>query len=861
MARKHPLALLIGLLLAAPALPAASATTAVADGIGTAGVGYTSQYGNALNPTGWLSPDAPVDPDGVSYLHGGMLRTPTGALYAYPPLLPPAHPIAGSDWSYRGQVQFGWQHVGGDDHALFFQRYAAWSTGWVLGLLDLQFENARTGAYVDVSASRVSDDDDYVRVSAGQYGRYKVSAFYRDVPYLQSTEAHPIWGGIGSERLTLPAGLTPGASTPAQVAAAAAAAPRREIGTKRSTTGLSFEGVLYRNWVGAASVTNEERNGTQLWGGSMFFSDTVETVRPVDATTTDVDLSLRNVGKQWHFLASYEGSFFRNHKDYLSYQSPFALASFSGAALPNPVYQGQWSLEPDNDYHNLRLDLSRSLKWDGSLDLTAGWGTMRQHDALAAPTNCTGLLGTGAYIIPCSDWNTTAALSQRTANARIDTGLLNAKLSFHPTPKFGWHASVRWYREDNKTNYLAYNPLTGQYGYIRDNGAQGTAVAGETGIFQPGNPLYDSAGDVLVRNNPYGYTDKVFELGGDWQLGRRNHLGVTYSFDDNRPRHRERSRVDEQKLKLDWSTRTAGGASLRVSYSYARRTGSSYDYDPYEQFYSASLPGYEELALADPAFTVADMRTYDLSDRTENKAKAILTYPLGQDMTLSGTVYGQWDHYDTRIGRTGTRSSGVNLQWQWLLSTRTNLSVYAGASRSRTSVANVNDADSADNGNALGTPGQVDPNLGGPLFPFANQWWQYDRERDYNAGLTFVHDFGRVRMDMSYAYTYTNSRDGYSYASDGALLYRGDGADAAAGDGFPNDIYKVRTLELGFDFPLTAKAGLRLYGRYERGTFSDYHYADLDALGLSTQRLLYTDLGPEGHYNASVVGVMLNLQL
>ena len=116
------------------------------------------------------------------------------------------------------------------------------------------------------------------------------------------------------------------------------------------------------------------------------------------------------------------------------------------------IYQGQFSLEPDNDYHNLRAELSRSLKWNGQLSLAAAWGTMRQDDPLLPPVTCTGTGGifispSADYTFNCADWNTSAALSQRTANARIDTGLLDAKITLHPSPKLGWHAGLRWLTE------------------------------------------------------------------------------------------------------------------------------------------------------------------------------------------------------------------------------------------------------------------------------------------------------------------------------------------------------------------------------------------------------------------------------
>ena len=337
------------LLLALPGLVAGTAAAQVADGSDTMRVG-DMQYGNALDPRGWTPMMAGIQ-EGFSWLHAGMKRTPTGVPYPYPPQADDGTPLApGSDWTYRGLLQLGYIHLNGDRNAEFFRQYSDWKNGFAPGYLGLMFDNRRTGEYVEFRGSRLSADDQYYRLRAGKYGSYRVEAFYRDMPHTVSTNAFPIWNGIGSNQLTLPASLTPGGSTPAQIAAASAAAPRRTIGLTRTRSGLSLEGELYHGWIGSAAISNEERKGTRLWGGPMFFAFNQlqgginETVRPIDFSTTDVNLSLRKVGKVWRFVGTYTGSFFRNHKDYLDYQSPFQLQNVVGVPQVANIYQGEFSL-------------------------------------------------------------------------------------------------------------------------------------------------------------------------------------------------------------------------------------------------------------------------------------------------------------------------------------------------------------------------------------------------------------------------------------------------------------------------------------------------------------------------------------
>ena len=859
----HPMsrAILLALLAGAPLAHAS-------DGSDTMRVG-DMQYGNGLDPRGW-SPLMTPDPDGMSWLHPGMLRTPSGALYPYPYDLAGKPLGQGGDWTYWGLLQLGYIHLGGDSNAEFFRQYTDWKNGAALGLLALGFDNPRTGSYVEFRGSRLSGNDQYYRLRAGRYGHYKVEAFYRDIPHTVSTNAFPIWDGIGSSNLTLPAGLTPGGSTIAAVQQASAAAPRRTIGLTRTRTGLSLEGELYRDWIGFASITSEKRDGTRLWGGPMFFNypfftDTgspfggdggiMETVRPIDFTTTDVNLGLRRVGKLWHFNALYNGSFFRDHKSYLDYQNPFLIHNVVGVPNVAPVVNGEYSLEPDNDYHNLRLELSRELKWRGELSLAAAYGTMRQDDDLLPPVNCTGTLGFSAgplqQLIPCDLWNTPAALSRSTGNARIDTQLLDAKLTFHPGRNFGWHADLRYYDEDNKTRYLAYNPLTGQYGYISENGAQGSVVPGETGIFDNG---YYASSNVQIASVPFGYRDTLLELGADWNVGESDSLSLVYTFDHNQPRHRERTRLDEQRIKLSWVSRSLGAATLRASFEYGDRSGGAYNYDPYEAYYSKSLPGFVNAGgIPPPAFTVDAMRKYDMSDRKETKARVILLYPLGDSSTVSATFYGNRDQYDALVGRQDTRTTGFTGEWDWQPAPHTNASVYIGAETTRLKLANV-----ADNESVVGAVGRDDPSFGGPLYPLENYWHDLDRERDYNAGITFAHDFGRVKLDLAWNYTQSLSQLGYDFASPGALTFP-DAAPLLDGR-FPDNHYRSSTFDAGLSFPVTESVGVRLFGRYQSGSFLDWHYLGFDDTLVYDHRV-YTDRGPQLHYRATLVGAMLSIKL
>jgi hypothetical protein len=359
---------------------------------------------------------------------------------------------------------------------------------------------------------------------------------------------------------------------------------------------------------------------------------------------------------------------------------------------------------------------------------------------------------------------------------------------------------------------------------------------------------------VQIASVPFGYRDTLLELGADWNVGQSNSLDLVYTFDHNQPRHRERTRLDEQRLKLSWVSRSLGDATLRASFEYGDRSGGAYNYDPYEAYYSKSLPGFVNAGgIPPPAFTVDAMRKYDMSDRKETRARVILIYPLGDASTVSATFYGNRDHYDALVGRQDTRTTGFTGEWDWQPAPHTNASVYIGAETTRLKLANV-----ADNESVVGAVGRDAPGFGGPLYPLENYWHDLDRERDYNAGITFAHDFGRVKLDLAWNYTQSLSQLGYDFASPGALTFP-DAAPLLDGR-FPDNHYRSSTFDAGLSFPVTDSIGVRLFGRYQSGSFLDWHYLGFDDTLVYDHRV-YTDRGPQLHYRATLVGAMLSIKL
>src|ERR1700733_2146849 len=477
------------------------------------GVGVDTWRANKLDPTGGQATEG-IDPDGTSWLEPGQHRTPTGNLYGEP--TEEIHPENLSVWQIYGTFDVGYLNTTGSKTALY-DRYTRWPTNGPAFDADLNAERPSDGSYASVRASRISAEDQYYQAVYGKAGAYKAEVFVRDMPNVLSTDSKSIWNGVGSNNLSLKEGLVPAGSTPAQVAAVSAAAPVITLGTERNKQGLSLSAYLTPHWSVYLNASDEERKGDRPYGGPFFFDfdnlggAILETVKPIDDSTVNISAGVRYAGSEWRLDVGYSGSIYRDRYLSYSFQQPFPLGPpIVPGTLASTLTQGQMSMEPDNDYHNLRATVTRLLPMHGELSLTASGGEMQQNDNLIAPTNCQGTFGISSdgtfnigpqnpQLFPCSQWNTTAALSQQRANMLIVMTLTQATLVLQPTSDVSVRAGAKYYREDYRNRYLNYNPENGDYGYVAENGAQGTIVPGP-GIWNP--VTYPVTPHVDGKNDP-----------------------------------------------------------------------------------------------------------------------------------------------------------------------------------------------------------------------------------------------------------------------------------------------------------------------------------------------------------------------
>jgi hypothetical protein len=577
----------------------------------------------------------------------------------------------------------------------------------------------------------------------------------------------------------------------------------------------------------------------------------VETTQPVDDLTHDFSAGLELDGKWVIGRLAYGGSLYRNDEQSLTWDNPFRVGPAMRGATN--VERGRFALAPDNDWHNAKGEVALELPLDGRLAATLSWSRMRQDAELlpptvnsgvvgAPPTVNSGVVGAGSNAVNLGLWNTRAALGEGSADAAVGTWLANADLRVRPWRPLRLGARFRYFRRKNHTDYTAFNPSTGQIGYIAEDGALEVGTPLFSRVFRPGQP----SDDWRYRSTPYGYDQIRAEAQADWELRERTTLGLAYAWEELGHDHRERDRTREQRVRAELSSRQLPWATARFSYEYATRGGSSYRPDPYRSFYVSSLRDFRPLP-GPPPFTLAQLRKSDLADRSQHLARLQLNLLVREDTSLFLAGSYVDDRYDADYGLEFVRLGSASLEWSVQPSPAWDAYLFGGFEAGRRRLANIND---------VFPTSSSDPNAGGPVFPLANAWTLETTETGGNAGAGFRWRLlDRLTLESAYSFLLTRQRLDYDFASAGALA---PGVTAAqAGSRFPELRTVDHVLQSSVRLELSPRVALRIFHLFQRERLDDFQQQGLEA-GLVGGALFLGHV--DGDYQAHVVGATAQLR-
>ena len=773
-----------------------------------------SSHGNQLNPAN--QPPGLTTNTAAFNIFQENLRTPSGILYGDVMKWPELKPLGETSWKYSLSLEAGYLGATGDTGSAAFREYGDWSEGLILNRFRSIAENEETAQYIKVHGGGVGRDDQYLEFATGKYGNYDISIAYDSTPHLFTTNAHVLWQGIGTNNLTLPNNLTPGLNTTAEILNAFQSINPSTLALERDKLSVSFNVDSLKQLKLFADGSIEWREGTRPFGGAFTYptlGQVAETVEPVDYLTHTINLGFSYSGSTYQANLSYAGSFFRNNNKTLIWDNPGLFFTTPPANVILTPEQGQFALAPDNNSHNIRGDLATTLPfWNSRLTVSASYNVSSQNDSLVPPTINTGLIGNPGRTINLDQWNTLNALSSRTADAEIESLDLHSKVTMRPITKLNLIGELRYRDQDNKTDYTAFNPLTGEYGYLALDGGLGGPFPSLSTIFDPTRP-----GDrVRFRSIPFDKDTLLVSAGANYRLSNKTKIFTSYEREEMHYSHREVDEVVDNRYKLQLSHRKIGLGTLRFSYEFSDRNTDDYNFNPYEPFYTSSLPNFiSRFTDGNEPHTLSALRKYDLAEKDTHSISLKFNAIIRDNMDIMVTGSYVDEDYDADFGLNYTESVTANIEWNYQFALNGSLYAYYSFQSDERRLTNINDAG----------PRAADPDPGGPVYPLDNLWSEKISEKNHSIGSGLNISLGEITINLDYSYLHSDGKFNYSFASPAAIL--GSPALQEVADGFPDQTFTYHLFEGNAKWQVRENINLNFLYRYERENLDDFHYNGL----------------------------------
>jgi putative beta-barrel porin MtrB/PioB len=888
------------------------------------GGGQEAPPGNALNPR-TIPSIVERDPEGLGIAEGS--RTPTGLLVPPSPLVKEPSKTSGG-LLYRMTVEFGGIAVGGDKEAAKFREYKDLDSGAYLNYFSAMIENPKNAFHLDAVGGGVARNDQYYGVDVGKYNTWRVRGSFSEIPHVFTSTYRSLWDGAGSGLLTLtglrPGGTTDANTTQANMLLAISSTPASDLELTRKKSRARVDLTLPANWKAFASYTHERRDGSRPFGavfGGGGGGGNIEIPESLDYNTQDVLGGLQFNTSLTNITVQAVASYFQNDIDTLTFQNPLFITTNTIQGVPATTFtQGQFDLYPSNTYYNLKGEFARKLPKFLKSRITGvfSFGRSEQDDDLIpwAIEPLTG--GTINGVSTANVWNTTSSLTRLSADARIDTTLVDVGILMNPAQALAIRAKVRYFDTDNSTAFTACNPLTGQWGRLLNNGSGGQFVTPNltAGNNPPGTlntgyngtgcdyaatrglNLAPSAGDVVIRSAPFEYNQLNSLVFADYRINRTSNLEAAYERENVRREYRDREKTWENKIRLGYVNRGFETGTLRLSYEYGNRRGSDFLLTPpLAEFYSYSfgpVPTATTTNMVSWLRNVDQFRRFDLADRNQQVFNARFNYGFGpaldasvglqvKDLEYPASEYGRNDHHRLT-------SPSLELTWQPTPTT----SAYAfytyqqGAQHQAGLQPNAcvigsfyfffSDGSVQTNTTGVPPPPPAGTTLVGtqqvlaanwrslcgsasatsPLFPISRTWDVSQKDRNTVVGLGFHYEMGKVLSDI--AYTYSTGRTKINYGYNAAALGLNATQVALAGDGFADLVFDQNIVEANALVPLYKRLSLRVLYRFEDGRIRDWHYSGISVNPMPANNGAYLDFGPQD-YKVHLFGALFRYEL
>ncbi len=282
--------------------------------------------------------------------------------------------------------------------------------------------------FVNFSADDIARDIQKYWFDAGQYGKFKVDAYYKEIPHNFQFDAQSYYSGVGSDTLTTTA-------TSASLPTNPALWPSDfDYSVERDQYGAGLKLDLLKPFFADFSVSQNDQKGIKAAGTYMPIS--IELPEPVDYQTTTFKAEV-GYGQDPYFVSlSYLNSGFDNDNPYLNFSSLTAANTSEFLSLP-----------PDNTYSKFAFKGRVKLPLRSSFAVNYGNSEAESDMDLATAYNSAGT----AYIHNLTDDH---------FNGQVDTTNYDLVLTSSPVDYLDAKLFYSGYDKDNESDEISSSRTT-----------------------------------------------------------------------------------------------------------------------------------------------------------------------------------------------------------------------------------------------------------------------------------------------------------------------------------------------------------------------------------------------------------------
>lgn len=471
----------------------------------------------------------------------------------------------------KAVVEIGARETSGDTGVAKFSEYRDLGSGAFIRNLSVLSELPMSGYYVRLQSRENSENDLQSLVTAGAYGRLKVTVSWNRLFHAVSTSGRDFYVRTGPGKFLLPSGFQ-----------SLQGAPRENLSLKRDSVGLGLgltpsEALDFR-----LQYSPEKRSGSRPAGNNFAFT-VFELPEPIEYRTDDLKLSAEVSKSRWTIQGSSQTSLFHNDVQALEWTSSFPT---NDPLVPGA---GRKALPPDNSAQNFMLSGALDLARSARIVATVSPGWMRQNEAFLPFTINSALQAQPNY----------PALPASSLNGNKQTLMMNYLVTGRVKKQFSYSARYRSYRLDNETPSLLFS------NYVS---------------YDASLPVSTQASPRNRRNLPYGYTRQNAHFDWIWAPSKTASAKWFYQWESWDRTYREVRRSNEHTVGASWDWMNKGGWGVQALMQHSLRRPEQYD----PTYFDASYPAGTGIFALGP---LPGLRRFDVAERSRNYGTLSLQTP------------------------------------------------------------------------------------------------------------------------------------------------------------------------------------------------------------------------------------------